>query len=74
MTIFRIGGARFSIGFDRLAVLVELLINFSKRKPSRREIRLQFQSLRHQVRRALQIAAHSQVATEIIAPVGDQIA
>ena len=74
MAIRRVRVARFPEGLDRRIAVAELLPDLAKREPGRGEIRRQFDGLLQQVGRGRQIAAQLQVAREIVAAVGNQIA
>ena len=73
-SIRRIGCDRLAVRFDRRAVLIQLLLHLAEREPGRGKPGGEFRRLRHQIRGCCEIAAQLQVAREIVAPVGDQIA
>ena len=70
----RIGGAGFMERGHRGFALAELLADFAEREPGRGEFRRELNGLLQQVGRSRQIAAQLQVAREIIAAVGNEIA
>ena len=74
MAIFGIGLARPAKGCYRRPASAEPLTDFAEREPGRREVRRKFDCLRKEVGGGNKIALQLQVARELEATIGDQIA
>ena len=74
MLIARVGIARFAKGRNRLVALAELRADFAEREPGRGEIRCEFDRLLDEIGGSWQITLELEVARELEAAVGHQIA
>ncbi|MEY9187243.1 hypothetical protein ABH987_000871 [Bradyrhizobium ottawaense] len=72
--VLGIGPPRFSKCGDRLVALAELLTDFAEREPGRGEVRRELDRLLYEVSGGGQIALELEVACELEAAVGDEIA
>ena len=69
-----IGGLRLAKRRDRRVALAELLADFAEREPGRGEVRRELGRLQQQIGGGGQIALQLQIARELEAAVGHQIA
>ncbi|MGY4574157.1 hypothetical protein ACVWY5_007227 [Bradyrhizobium sp. USDA 3256] len=74
MPVFGIGVARAAERCDRGLALAELQADLAQRVPGRREFRHKLDRLFEQLGGSRQIALQLQVARELVAAVGDEVA